>query len=115
MVKSFLTENLFFDNKNYPYGFARHGDFTIKEARILELYGFAFNELNLSKREPINEEERLFIEVCKGLREPRTEAEHVWLKYIAFIKRPKRFHTLSGGYIQSDNHLDDYNDSDLDD
>ncbi|PPI86366.1 DUF413 domain-containing protein [Candidatus Pantoea edessiphila] len=111
MVKSFFSEHLFFDNKNYPYGFARHGDFTIKEARLLELYGFSFNELSLSKREPINEEERLFIEVCKGLREPKTEAEHVWLKYITFIKRPKRFHTLSGGQLQSDN-SEDYNDGD---
>ncbi|PPI87737.1 hypothetical protein CRV12_03390 [Candidatus Pantoea edessiphila] len=109
MIKSFFSEYRFFDNKNYPHGFARHGDFTIKEAQILELYGCAFYELNLSKREPVTDEERLFIEVCKGLREPQTEAEHVWLKYISCIKRPKRFHTLSGGQIQTDN-LDDYND-----
>ncbi|MXP51402.1 DUF413 domain-containing protein [Pantoea sp. SoEX] len=107
MVKSFYSENRFFDNKHYPHGFSRHGDFTIKEAQILEFYGYAFNELTLSKRKPINEEERLFIEVCKGLREPTTEAEHVWLKYIAYIKRPKRFHTLSGSQCQIDN-IEDY-------
>ncbi|MBK4775880.1 hypothetical protein CRV11_03325 [Candidatus Pantoea edessiphila] len=108
MEKSFLSENRFFDNANYPHGFSRHGDFTIKEAQILEFYGHAFNELTLSKRKPINEEERLFVEVCKGLRQPKTEAEYVWLKYINCIKRPKRFHTLSGRQNPV-NHLEDYN------
>ena len=36
MAESFTTTNRFFDNKNYPRGFSRHGDFTIKEAQLLE-------------------------------------------------------------------------------
>ncbi|MXP56524.1 DUF413 domain-containing protein [Pantoea sp. Mhis] len=100
MVDSFITIKRFFDNKHYPHGFSRHGDFTIKEAQILERYGYAFNELHSEKRAPITEDERLFLQVCKGLRKPQTEAEIVWLKYIKRIKRPKRFHTLSGGNAQ---------------
>ncbi len=111
MTDSFTTNNRFFDNKNYPRGFSRHGDFTIKEARLLERYGFAFNELDLAKREPVTEEERNFLEVCRGLREPVTEAERVWSKYMSRIKRPKRFHTLSGGKPQMDT-VEEFNDSD---
>ncbi|ATZ10123.1 MaoP family protein [Erwinia amylovora] len=111
MAESFATTNRFFDNKHYPRGFSRHGDFTIKEAQLLEHYGNAFNELDLAKRQPTTEEERLFIEVCRGVREPQTEAEKVWSKYMTRIKRPKRFHTLSGGKPQMEG-VEDYSDSD---
>lgn len=60
MADSFITTNRFFDNKHYPRGFSRHGDFTIKEAQLLERHGYAFNELDLGKREPVTEEEQLF-------------------------------------------------------
>ncbi|MBK4764853.1 MAG: DUF413 domain-containing protein [Pantoea sp. Brub] len=111
MSKSFLTKDRFFDNKNYPRGFSRHGDFTIKEAQLLEKYGVAFNELNLLKRQPVTEEERLFIKMCQGSRKPQTEAEQVWYKYTSYIKRPKRFYTLSGSQLQIDT-IEDYVDND---
>ncbi|SFN40671.1 hypothetical protein SAMN05216516_1076 [Izhakiella capsodis] len=111
MADSFATSNRFFDNKNYPRGFSRHGDFTIKEAQLLERHGHAFNELDLAKREPATDEERRFLDVCRGLREPQTESERVWIKYMARIKRPKRFHTLSGGKPQMES-IEDYSDSD---
>ena len=65
MAESFTTTNRYFDNKHYPRGFSRHGDFTIK----------------------------------------------VWSKYMTRIKRPKRFHTLSGGKPQVEG-AEDYTDSD---
>lgn len=111
MTASFVTNNRFFDNKHYPRGFSRHGDFTIKEAQLLERYGVALNELDLARREPSTEEEKQFVEVCRGLREPTTETERVWSKYMSRIKRPKRFHTLSGGKPQMDG-VEDYTDSD---
>ena len=55
MAESFTTTNRYFDNKYYPRGFSRHGDFTIKEAQLLERHGYAFNELDLGKREPVTE------------------------------------------------------------
>lgn len=100
MAESFTTTNRYFDNKHYPRGFSRHGDFTIKEAQLLERHGHAFNDLDLGKREPVTEEEKLFVAVCRGEREPVTDAERVWSKYMTRIKRPKRFHTLSGGKPQ---------------
>ncbi|WP_029685936.1 DUF413 domain-containing protein [Tatumella saanichensis] len=111
MSDSFTTTNRFFDNKNYPRGFSRHGDFTIKEAQLLERHGVAFNDLDLARREPVTEEETRFVDVCRGLRAPETEAERVWSKYMSRIKRPKRFHTLSGGKPQMDT-VEEFNDSD---
>ncbi len=67
MAESFTTTNRFFDNKNYPRGFSRHGDFTIKEAQLLERHGYAFNELELGKREPVTEDEKQFVSVCRGV------------------------------------------------
>lgn len=75
MAESFTTTNRYFDNKHYPRGFSRHGDFTIKEAQLLERHGHAFNDLDLGKREPVTEEEKLFVAVCRGEREPVTDAE----------------------------------------
>lgn len=111
MADSFMTINRFFDNKHYPRGFSRHGDFTIKEAQILERQGHAFNELDLGKREPVTDEESLFVAMCRGEHEPATEAERIWAKYVAHTKRPKRFHTLSGGKPQMEG-AEDYSDND---
>lgn len=111
MAESFTTMNRFFDNKNYPRGFSRHGDFTIKEANLLERLGYALNELELGKREPVTEEEKHFVAVCRGEDEPNSETERVWFKYMARIKRPKRFHTLSGGKPQMEG-AEDYTESD---
>ncbi len=74
MAESFTTTNRYFDNKHYPRGFSRHGDFTIKEAQLLERHGYAFNELDLGKREPVTEEEKLFVAVCRGERGPVTRS-----------------------------------------
>ncbi|AKL41738.1 MULTISPECIES: DUF413 domain-containing protein [Serratia] len=111
MADSFTTTNRFFDNKHYPRGFSRHGDFTIKEAQLLERFGYAFNELDSGKRQPATEEEQLFVAVCRGEREAATEQEKVWAKYLARTRRPKKFHTLSGGKPQADA-VEDYSDSD---
>ena len=111
MAESFKTQYRFFDNKNYPRGFSRHGDFTIKEAQLLERLGYAFNELDLGKREPLTAEEKSFVAVCRGEQEATSEEEKVWMKYISRIRRPKRFHTLSGGKPQVDP-SEDFSDSD---
>lgn len=110
MAESFTTTNRFFDNKNYPRGFSRHGDFTIKEAQLLERLGYALNELELGKREPATQEEKHFVAVCRGEGEPTTETERIWFKYMERIKRPKRFHTLSGGKPQMEG-AEDYTES----
>jgi uncharacterized protein len=111
MAESFVSQQRFFDNKNYPRGFSRHGDFTIKEALILEKHGYAFKDLDAETRNPSTAEERSFVAVCKGKKEPSTDFEKTWLKYLSRINKPKRFHTLSGGKPQVDV-SDDFVDSD---
>lgn len=111
MVESFSKTNRFFDNKSYQSGFSRHGDFTIKEAQMLERYGYELNELDLGKRQPVNEEEIQFVAMCRGERDASTDMEKTWAKYVARIRRPKRFHTLSGGKPQMDA-VEEYTDSD---
>ncbi|OCL27517.1 DUF413 domain-containing protein, partial [Gilliamella sp. wkB171] len=75
MAESFISQQRFFDNKNYPRGFSRHGDFTIKEAQILEKHGYAFKDLDTEIRKPVTAEEKSFVAVCKGKKEPTTEFE----------------------------------------
>ncbi|TEA28083.1 DUF413 domain-containing protein [Candidatus Schmidhempelia bombi] len=102
MSESFISKQRFFDNKKYPRGFSRHGDFTIKEAQLLEKYGHAFSELDSGKRQPVTDEEQRFVDVCHGNQLPATDKEKVWVKYMGCINKPKRFHTLSGGKPQLD-------------
>nr|WP_316720303.1 DUF413 domain-containing protein [Salmonella sp. S143_60131] len=89
------------------------GRFSIcsRQAAVVQRHGHAFNDLDLGKREPVTEEEKLFVAVCRGEREPVTDAERVWSKYMTRIKRPKRFHTLSGGKPQVEG-AEDYTEAD---
>ncbi|OQM34263.1 DUF413 domain-containing protein [bacterium endosymbiont of Pedicinus badii] len=94
---SFITKKLYFDKKNYPYGFSRHGNFTIKEAKLLENFGHAYKELSQGIRIPKTEIEKQFIRMCNGKKKPSNKHEKVWHKYVEFVNKPKKFHTLSGG------------------
>jgi uncharacterized protein YifE (UPF0438 family) len=110
MAESFTTTNRFFDNKHYPRGFSRHGDFTIKEAQLLErmvmpLTNWNWVNANLSPKM----KNSLFRYAVVNVSQP--EMERVWIKYMARIKRPKRFHTLSGGKPQVEG-AEDYTESD---
>ena len=67
--------------------------------------------VQLKQIETATEEEKQFVSVCRGEREPQSDAERVWIKYMARIKRPKRFHTLSGGKPQMEG-AEDYTESD---
>ncbi|GAB7203018.1 hypothetical protein DZS_47150 [Dickeya ananatis] len=59
----------------------------------------------------MTEEETQFVAVCRGERAAQTELEKIWAKYISRIRRPKRFHTLSGGKPQMDT-VEEYTESD---
>ncbi|SES73105.1 DUF413 domain-containing protein [Thorsellia anophelis] len=100
MAESFISPRRFTDNKNYPRGLARHGDYTIKEAQLLEKHGNALLELESGSRAPITEEEKQFVAVSQGNADPKTDIEKVWMKYVQKTRQPKRFHTLSGGKPQ---------------
>ena len=99
MAESFSVTRRFFDDKNYPRGFARHGDYTIKAAQ-------AFRALDSGERKPSTKEEKDFVAFCRGERAAETFFEKTWQKYRNRISTNKRLYTLSG-VVGVDN-LDDY-------
>ena len=100
MAQSFSVERRFFDDKNYPRGFSRHGDYTIKESDTLEQYGQAFKALDSGERSPVTDEEKAFVAFF----------EKTWNKYRTRISSTKRVYTLSG-VVGTDN-LDDFTTAD---
>ena len=42
---SFQAERKFWDDRRFPYGFVRSGDFTIAQATLLETHGNAYAAL----------------------------------------------------------------------
>lgn len=93
---SFKANRKFYDDKNYPRGMSRSGDFTLAEVNIIEQYGIALSELSSGKREPQTEDEQHFVDVCNQGATPINAVEKAWLKYQNKILSPKQFHTLFG-------------------
>ncbi|APE04762.1 MULTISPECIES: DUF413 domain-containing protein [Alteromonas] len=87
--KQQVASKLFVDKKNYPYGFARSGDFSISESKLLQSHGSLFAALVDGEITPENDEEQAYLESALGHREPSTPQEKVWLKYQRRINRPK--------------------------
>lgn len=107
MAESFVAVRRFFDDKNYPRGFSRHGDYTIRESQVLENHGLAFLELENGTRKAKTEEEKQFVAFCKGERPAETLFEKTWDKYRSRINQKRRVYTLSG--IAAADNIDDYN------
>lgn len=93
---SFKASRKFYDDRNYPRGMSRSGDYTLSEVQILENHGVALQELATAKREPLNDEEQRFVDVCQGSLLPESKVEKAWLKYQNKVLTPKQFHTLFG-------------------
>lgn len=96
MAESFSVTRRFFDDKNYPRGFSRHGDYTIRESQTLEQFGQACLALESGERKPKTAEEKQFVAVIKGEQAPETFLEKVWVKYRTLTSKTKRIYTLSG-------------------
>lgn len=93
---SFKATRKFYDDRNYPRGISRSGDFTIAEVQIIENYGVTLRALAMGTQTPINDVEQHFVEVCQGKCEAQTAIERAWLKYQSKTMSPKQFHTLFG-------------------
>ncbi len=117
---SFQSQKKFYDDKNFPRGFSRSGDFTLKEAEMLEAYGSACRQLSLENSEPQTAEEQHFVAVCRGEAEAETALERAWLKYVRLTGQ-RRFFTLFGSTKssasstpRSKSTIDDDDDTDID-
>ena len=96
-TESFITSRKFYDDKNYPRGMRRSGDYSITEVTILEEYGVALSAIASGALTPVTEEEFKFKSVCQGECKATSAIEKSWLKYQNKILSPKQFHTLFGG------------------
>ncbi|WP_448551592.1 DUF413 domain-containing protein [Thalassotalea montiporae] len=93
---SFKANRKFYDDRNYPRGMGRSGDFTLAEVQILENHGVALKALADGSQTPETELEQRFVEVCQGKLAPENKVEKAWLKYQNKVLSPKQFHTLFG-------------------
>ena len=117
ITKEQVARKPFIDKKNYPYGFARSGDFSINESKLLQAHGSLFAALGDGKITPENDEEQAYLESALGHRDPATPQEKAWLKYQARINRPKTA-SIYGSKRAAEQDVDDDDDmsdnSDLD-
>jgi uncharacterized protein YifE (UPF0438 family) len=90
-----MGEKRFYDDKAFPRGFAKSGNFTILEEELLTYYGDTMAGLESGKLEPENQEERHFLKAIKDPKKAKTKLETTWLKYIRYARGRKQFHTLS--------------------
>lgn len=77
----------FYDEKHFPYGISRSGEFSRQQVQLLERHGNAYFALASGQREAVDDEERDFVRVCHGEKEPTTEHEVTWHRYCSKIKQ----------------------------
>lgn len=80
-MQPFESKKAFYATEHYPYGLAKSGEYTKKQASLLELHGWAYQDLCSEEREPIGEEEKAFVLVCRGEMKPITDHEKVWVRF----------------------------------
>lgn len=102
----------FQDYRNYPYGFSRSGDFSIKESQLLEKNGTWLAALADGLLKPETEQEQHLLLVIGGECAPESLLEKVWMKYQSRINRP-HVGALSAKTVASEE--DDDEPLDLDD
>lgn len=92
---SFRSTKRFYDDANFPKGFKRCGDFTSKEADLLEQHGQAMKNLADGTQLPCNVDEDQFVQVLQGKMTPSTPMELLWVKYCRLAKG-KPFYAVVG-------------------
>lgn len=98
-----LGEKRFYDDKAFPRGFAKSGNFTILEDELLMYYGDTLSGLETGRLEPMNQEEKHFLKALKDPKKANTKLETTWLKYIKHSRTRKCFYTFNSKKI-STNH-----------
>lgn len=84
---SFISGIQFHDEKYFPYGFSRSGDFNLEQAKTLTHCGFIMQQLAEGKISAENEEQEHFLLVINGTVEPLYLTELTYLKYLEIIQK----------------------------
>ena len=93
-ARSFIAEKNFRDPQNFPYGFARSGEFTREQAVLLETHGLAYQALDAGEREPVDKQEREFVSFCRGDKPAESLHERTWERYCKKIERSRVIYSL---------------------
>jgi uncharacterized protein YifE (UPF0438 family) len=107
-----LLRKPFNDFRNYPYGFARSGDFSIRESDALLHYGCLITAMLAGELEPQAAEDKQLLAVARGEQGASTAVEKAWVKYQSRINRPKVGSMYGRSKVYDD---DDYSASTEDD
>ncbi|CAM3909135.1 hypothetical protein VA7868_01144 [Vibrio aerogenes CECT 7868] len=91
-----IGEKRFYDNKAFPRGFSKSGNFTLAEDDILSSYGQTLQALESGEIMPVNTEEKHFLKALRNPGKSKSKIEKTWLKYIQIARGRKSFHTLNG-------------------
>ena len=75
-----LLKRPFNDFRNYPYGFSRSGDFSIRESDALTQYGVLISALLSGEYAPQNQEDDALLASARGEQAPTTLVEKAWAK-----------------------------------
>ena len=110
---AFESDKQFRDPKNFPYGFARSGEFTHQQAVLMEKHGYAYIELASGSRQPTGELEEAFVSFCNGQKDAETLHERTWKRYQDKVNRKVNCYSLASTPRVSDD--DDDTSSDEDD
>jgi uncharacterized protein YifE (UPF0438 family) len=89
---SFATSRKFYDDANFPYGFDRSGEFTVKQVQMLTERGCAYQELANGTRAPVTDEEHQFVEFSQGIRMAETDDERTWSRYISVLSKSQKYY-----------------------
>ena len=88
--QSLVSGKSFRDDKNFPHGFSRSGNFSRNESDLLTRAGAVATAIANGSLEPSSKAQKQLLAVCRGECDPQTEFERVWLKYIDAVGS-KRF------------------------
>jgi uncharacterized protein YifE (UPF0438 family) len=83
---------------HFPYGFARSGQFSKKQAALIELHGEAYKNLNSGQQYPNTPEEHEFVRFCNQLKEAETEHEKVWIFYLKYTGRKVKYVSIGTSF-----------------
>jgi len=94
-IQGFLAEAEFYDDKHFPKGFKRSGDFSIPESEILSTLGVRLLKLQAQTVQPQTDAEHHFVQMCLYNLLPETNVERVWAKYKNLVTSGKKLFTLN--------------------
>lgn len=89
LTREQLLRKPFSDHRNYPYGFSRSGDFSVRESTALLNYGSLITALLTGDLAAETDEDKALLAVAKSEKEPGNVIEKAWVKYQKRINRPK--------------------------